>query len=357
MAQPAVELIGVTKQFGDDVVAVDGIDLVIEDGEFFSLLGPSGCGKTTTLRMIAGFEYPTSGSLKIHGDEMGLRPPNQRPVNTVFQSYALFPHMTVAENVAFGLEMKKTPKNAIEERVRRVLDQVQLSRRADAKPKELSGGMQQRVALARALVNEPEVLLLDEPLGALDLKLRQAMQVELKELQSRVGITFVYVTHDQEEALTMSDRIGVMSEGKLLQVGRSEEIYEHPTSRFVADFIGDINLLPVTVVASGRVRFPSGDEFPAPTNDVTSGSATLTIRPERLSLYDLDEEIPDGLNRLKVRIARRLYYGDVYFYGVEGGTGSIIEAKEENRPSVERYEVGEDAYLTWHPEAASLVVD
>jgi spermidine/putrescine transport system ATP-binding protein len=357
MTDPAVELVDVTKKFGDDVVAVDDLDLVIEDGEFFSLLGPSGCGKTTTLRMIAGFEYPTSGSLRIHGQEMGLRPPNERPVNTVFQSYALFPHMTVAENVAFGLQMKKVNKNEASDRVKRVLDQVQLRHRAEAKPKELSGGMQQRVALARALVNEPEVLLLDEPLGALDLKLRQTMQVELKELQTRVGITFIYVTHDQEEALTMSDRIGVMNNGKLLQVGQAEDIYERPSSRFVADFIGDINLIPVEVLGPDRVKLPGGEEVAAPTSGLGEGSATLTIRPERLSLYDLDEAIPDGSNRVKARVKRRVYYGDVYYYGVEAGTGELIEAKEENRPSVERYELDEEAYLVWHPEAATLVVD
>jgi len=357
LAEHAVELAGVVKKFSDDFTAVDGIDLVIEDGEFFSLLGPSGCGKTTTLRMIAGFEYPTSGSLKIHGIEMGLKPPNERPVNTVFQSYALFPHMTVSENIAFGLQMQKVDKNEIGDRVKRVLDQVQLSKRADAKPKQLSGGMQQRVALARALVNEPQVLLLDEPLGALDLKLRQTMQVELKELQNRVGITFIYVTHDQEEALTMSDRIGVMSEGKLLQVGKSQDIYENPNSRFVADFIGDINLIPVSVVAQDRVKLAGGQEFPVATGALSSGEATLTLRPERLSLYDLDEPIPDGYNRLKVRISRRVYYGDVYYYGVEGGTGELVEVKEENRPSVELYDLDEEAFLVWHPDAASLVVD
>ncbi len=357
MSGPAVELTGVTKRFGDDVVAVNGVDLTINDGEFFSLLGPSGCGKTTTLRMIAGFEFPTEGSVRVHGVEMGLKPPNQRPINTVFQSYALFPHMTVAENVAFGLNMKKVEKSEVQSRVTRVLDQVQLSKRADAKPSQLSGGMQQRVALARALVNEPEVLLLDEPLGALDLKLRQAMQVELKDLQGRVGITFVYVTHDQEEALTMSDRIGVMSDGSLLQVGQSEEIYERPTSRFVADFIGDINLIDVTMNGSNTARLANGVEIGVPGASAQSGaSVTLALRPERLALYDLDEEIPANHNRVKVRVTRRMYYGDVYFYDVDGGVGAEIEVKEENRPGVELYEVGEEAYLVWSPEAANLVL-
>ena len=356
MANPAVELASVTKRFGDDVLAVNGIDLIVEDGEFFSLLGPSGCGKTTTLRMIAGFEFPTEGSIRIHGKEMGLKPPNQRPVNTVFQSYALFPHMSVAENVAFGLNMKKVEKSDVQRRVSRVLDQVQLSKRADARPSQLSGGMQQRVALARALVNEPEVLLLDEPLGALDLKLRQAMQVELKDLQGRVGITFIYVTHDQEEALTMSDRIGVMSDGSLLQVGRSEEIYEHPTSRFVADFIGDINLIDVTMNGSGAARLSSGAEIAVPEGTAgTETQVTLALRPERLALYDLDEEIPAGHNRVRVKVSRRLYYGDVHFYDVDAGIGTEIEVKEENRPGVELYEVGEEAYLVWSPEAANLV--
>jgi len=357
MTKPAVELAGVTKRFGDDVVAVKGVDLTVNDGEFFSLLGPSGCGKTTTLRMIAGFEFPTEGSVRVHGAEMGLKPPNQRPINTVFQSYALFPHMTVAENVAFGLHMKKVEKSDVQRRVSRVLDQVQLSKRADARPSQLSGGMQQRVALARALVNEPEVLLLDEPLGALDLKLRQAMQVELKDLQGRVGITFIYVTHDQQEALTMSDRIGVMNEGSLLQVGRSEEIYERPTSRFVADFIGDINLIDVTMNGSNSARLSSGIEIGVPGGGEQAGNqVTLALRPERLALYDLDEAIPAGHNRVKARVTRRLYYGDVYFYDVDAGIGTEIEVKEENRPGVELYDVGEEAYLVWNPEAANVVL-
>ncbi len=352
---PAVELIGVTKRFGDDVVAVENLDLAIADGEFFSLLGPSGCGKTTTLRMIAGFEFPTEGSLRLHGVEMGLKPPNQRPVNTVFQSYALFPHMNVFDNVAFGLRMKKTSKSEVESKVRKALDQVQLGGRADAKPSQLSGGMQQRVALARALVNEPEVLLLDEPLGALDLKLRQNMQYELKDLQSRVGITFVYVTHDQEEALTMSDRIGVMNEGRLLQVGTPTEIYERPTSRFVADFIGDINLVAASVIGSGRARLPSGTEIAIP--EGASGEVTLAIRPERFSIHAREEGISAGQNRARARVTRRVYYGDVFYYDVDIGAGTVLEVKEENRPDVPTHEVGDQVLVAWSPEAANLVGD
>ncbi len=349
----AVELEGVTKHFGD-IVAVHEMDLAVADGEFFSLLGPSGCGKTTTLRMIAGFEYPTAGSLRIHGTEMGLQPANKRPVNTVFQSYALFPHMSVAENVGFGLKMKKLPSGQIAERVKRALDMVQLSQRADASPKQLSGGQKQRVALARALVNEPEVLLLDEPLGALDLKLRQSMQVELKVLQERVGITFIYVTHDQEEALTMSDRIGVMNEGVLLQVGQPEDIYEHPASRFVADFIGEINLLPATVVDHDAVRLQGGVVIRAATGAGAGEAVTVAIRPERLELYDLDEAIPDGLNTIEGVVVRRIYHGDVFYYDVDT-TAGVIEAKEENRPGVELYEAGDRTVVAWSPQAVTVV--
>lgn len=357
MDKPAVELVGVTKRFGDDVVAVDSLDLTINDGEFFSLLGPSGCGKTTTLRMIAGFEFPTEGSVRIHGAEMGLRPPNERPVNTVFQSYALFPHMTVFDNVAFGLEMQKVAKADVESRVRRVLDQVQLAHRADAKPSQLSGGMQQRVALARALVNEPEVLLLDEPLGALDLKLRQNMQFELKDLQSRVGITFVYVTHDQEEALTMSDRIGVMSHGELLQVGDSHDIYERPKSRFVADFIGDINLLEGEVTGSRRARLVNGAEVGIPEGHPPSGKVTLALRPERLGLHRHGDVPSDGRNQLRAKITRRTYYGDVYYYDVDAGLSEQLEVKEENRPDVGTHEVGDEVAVSWRAESANLVTD
>jgi len=351
----AVELSGVTKRF-DDVAAVSRVSLSIADGEFFSLLGPSGCGKTTTLRMIAGFDFPTEGSIKIHGREMGLEPPNKRPVNTVFQSYALFPHMNVAGNVGFGLQMQSVAPAEVEKRVRRALDMVQLSHRADAKPAQLSGGQQQRVALARALVNEPEVLLLDEPLGALDLKLRQAMQLELKELQERVGITFIYVTHDQVEALTMSERIGVMDHGSLLQVGTPQEIYENPTSRFVADFIGEINLLPGTVVDSTSVRLGGGQLVRA-ASDYTPGSRiTVAVRPERFVLCKPGEPIPEGRNQISGTIVRRVYHGDVFYYGVDTAAG-VIEVKEENRPGVEIYHEGNAAVVTWEAAAMTVVQD
>lgn len=356
MTQPAVELVGVTKRFGE-VTAVDEVDLAVGDGEFFSLLGPSGCGKTTTLRMVAGFEYPTRGSLRIHGKEMGLLPANQRPVNTVFQSYALFPHMTVAENVAFGLQMRKLPSAEIESRVKRVLDQVQLGDRPHARPTQLSGGQRQRVALARALVNEPEVLLLDEPLGALDLKLRQNMQVELKDLQERVGITFVYVTHDQEEALTMSDRIGVMDKGRLLQVGEPASIYEHPTSRFVAGFIGDINLVDGRVEGTEAVRLTNGAELAVKTGRRSGDEVTLALRPERLELYDPDEAIPEGHLRVPGRVSRRMYYGDAFYYDVEVGLDHPLEVKEENRPGVETYEMGEETIVAWDPVSTNVVSD
>ena len=353
MTTPAVELTGVSKSFGD-VQAVVDLDLSIADGEFFSLLGPSGCGKTTTLRMIAGFEFPTEGSLRIRGAEMGLLPPNRRPVNTVFQSYALFPHMNVEENVGFGLKMRKVASTEIDERVKRSLDMVQLSHRADATPKQLSGGQQQRVALARALVNEPEVLLLDEPLGALDLKLRQAMQVELKDLQERVGITFIYVTHDQEEALTMSDRIGVMNQGRLLQVGEPADIYEHPGSRFVADFIGDINLIPATVVDHHSVRLGGGHVVRAETGAAAGDEVTMAVRPERLALHGPDEAVPDSLNHLEGSVVRRMYYGDVYFYDIDT-PGGVFEVKEENRPGVKLFEAGDRAVVAWDPAATTVV--
>lgn len=293
----AVELREVVKKFitpeGNEMAAVDNVTMQIKQGEFFSMLGSSGCGKTTSLRMIAGFEWPTEGEVFIDGEPQGHKPPFLRPVNTVFQNYALFQHMTVSENIAFGLEMEKVEKKEIERRVGEALDMVKLGGMGRRKPKQLSGGQQQRIALARSLVKRPKVLLLDEPLGALDLKLRKEMQLELKSLQQEVGITFIYVTHDQEEALTMSDRIAVMSLGKVRQMGTAVEIYERPTSRFVADFIGESNFL------DGKVKSIKGDQavvtIPAWGEDlagiVTSkvkvgDDVSVSIRPEKVRLTD-----------------------------------------------------------------------
>src|SRR5215467_10863062 len=257
----AVDCRALTKTFeGGTVRAVDSVSLAIRSNEFFTLLGPSGCGKTTLLRLIAGFEMQDSGTIAVEGKSLDGLPPYRRPVNTVFQSYAVFPHLTVAENVAFGLDMTRHPRAEIEARVKEMLGLVKLEGLESRKPAQLSGGQQQRVALARALANKPRVLLLDEPLSALDLKLRTEMQLELKRLQHEIGVTFVFVTHDQHEALTMSDRIAVMRAGHILQVGTPEEIYEHPTARFVADFIGETNLLDATRIATARFRLASGVE-------------------------------------------------------------------------------------------------
>jgi spermidine/putrescine transport system ATP-binding protein len=282
-----VVLTSVTKRFGD-LTAVDAIDLEVEEGEFFTMLGPSGCGKTTTLRMIAGFEDVTDGRLTIDDEDMVGIPPHKRPTNTVFQSYALFPHLSVRDNVAFGLKRKGVNKGEIERRVREELERVGLASEANRRPAQLSGGMQQRVALARALVNLPRVLLLDEPLGALDLKLRKGLQVELKKIQQEVGITFVYVTHDQEEALTMSDRIAVMNRGRVEQIGDPEEVYDRPTTRFVAGFIGVSNLMPGAIRKSGEkgeVELDSGVKVTTNAEGFTVGERChAVVRPEKLAI-------------------------------------------------------------------------
>lgn len=354
MSSSAVSLSNVTKRFGEDVTAVDRLSLEIGDGEFFSLLGPSGCGKTTTLRMIAGLEFPTEGSIQIFGEEMGIRPPNKRPVNTVFQSYALFPHMTVSQNVAFGLVMTGIEGAEIERRVNQTIDLVQLSGMANRGPKQLSGGQQQRVALARALVNRPKVLLLDEPLGALDLKLRQAMQLELKDIQREVGITFIYVTHDQQEALTMSDRLGVMRLGELLQVGSPEEIYESPVNRFVADFIGETNFIEGEVLAPGEVKLATGAVVKARTHSGPGSSVTLTLRPEKLNISSPGTLIPGDRCTLEGKVHRRIYYGDALYYEVDIGT-VIVDVMVENRPGIARYAEGDEVLLDFHPEAAEAL--
>ncbi|MDH3730723.1 MAG: ABC transporter ATP-binding protein [Acidimicrobiia bacterium] len=354
---PAVGLHGVTKKFGEDVVAVDDMELEIRDGEFFSLLGPSGCGKTTTLRMIAGLEYPTDGSIRIFGEEMGLRPPNKRPVNTVFQSYALFPHMNVEQNVGFGLRMQGVDRSTERQRVNEAIDLVRLSGLNTRRPGALSGGQQQRVALARALVNRPKVLLLDEPLGALDLKLRQTMQLELKDIQADVGITFIYVTHDQEEALTMSDRIGVMSEGKLVQVGVSEDIYESPSNLFVASFVGDMSFLPAEVVEPGSVRLAGGELVRAKTNSSPGTSVTLALRPEKLHLFADASQVPPDRNTLNGTVARRTFYGESLFYEVDVGASGSFDVRVENLPVMRRWEVGDKVVVDFHPDSTTALAE
>jgi len=362
----AVELENVVKLFptpeGGTVFAVDHVSVQIKDGEFFSLLGPSGCGKTTTLRMIAGFEMPTEGNILIHGKEMGYVPPFKRPVNTVFQQYALFPHMTIEENVGFGLEMKGVSKAERQKRVEETLNMVRLLGTERRKPNQLSGGQQQRIALARALINQPEVLLLDEPLGALDLKLRKEMQLELKTIQREVGITFIYVTHDQEEALTMSDRIAVMSRGKLLQVGTAQEIYERPQSRFVADFIGETNYLEgevlredepfveVVLDAGGQVWVTSGEQVRA------GDRATVSVRPEKIVFQSEDdkeyEHFPVGT------IIDHIYIGSDTIYVVKFSDGSVLRARNQNLNTFESSHLGKGlkVRLTWPKESSSAFI-
>ena len=350
----AVELKGITKKFGD-VTAVDNVDLTIEDGEFFSLLGPSGCGKTTTLRMIAGLEFPTEGSLSIFGEEVGTLAPNKRSVNTVFQNYALFPHLTVLDNVGFGLKMQGVAKKETKERAMEMIELVQLTGLENRKPSQMSGGQQQRVALARALVNQPKVLLLDEPLGALDLKLRQEMQLELKKLQRDVGISFVFVTHDQEEALTMSDRIAVMHEGKLLQVASPEEIYESPANRFVADFIGRTNLLDGTTLNSGTVVLNNGNSIKA-SNPIPEGTkVSISIRPERTKITKRSA-LSDPLSSVEGTLETITDLGNARVYGVKF-TWLSIEVREENRPELEVFKVGDDVIVHWDHDALSVVED
>ena len=366
VAQPGIELRKVRKSFGE-TVAVDEVSLVVGRGEFLTLLGPSGCGKTTTLRMIGGFELPTSGEIAIDGETMNHRPPHRRPVNTVFQNYALFPHLTVAGNVAYGLEMAGVAKAERQRRVADALEMVRLPGVENRRPSELSGGQQQRVALARALVNRPAVLLLDEPLGALDLKLRKAMQVELKQLNRAVGATFVYVTHDQEEALAMSDRIAVMSAGRVLQLGTPEEIYESPRNRFVADFIGQTNLLPVEVVAiegdRARVRVSGGQILTCRTTAgaPVAGPATLAVRPERLHLRsELGETGGLAWNHLEGTLAETIYLGTHTQWVVELPDGVSIVVHRQNRGPAERGESlgpGEPIAVVIDPDAATLLAE
>jgi spermidine/putrescine transport system ATP-binding protein len=361
---PAVRLVDVTKQFGD-VTAVDRINLEVEDGEFFSLLGPSGCGKTTTLRMIGGFEQPTAGLIELQGQDVTWLPPYRRNVNTVFQSYALFPHLTIFENVAFGLRRKGVRRDDVKTRVAEMLSLVELPGYEQRKPNQISGGQAQRVALARALINRPAVLLLDEPLGALDLKLRKQMQVELKRIQQEVGITFIYVTHDQEEAMTMSDRIAVMNGGHYEQLGDPESLYEHPATRFVAGFLGISNLIPTTLegtdgdYAVGRTDGGVALRLP---RALTNGHrrVELGVRPEKIRLHEPSEELGTGVNRLTGVIRDASYMGVSTQYIVEAQGGAELTVYEQNVERASRSELwaaGEAVVLGWLPEHTFVVSD
>jgi len=349
-----IRLESVTKEF-DDVVAVDGISLTIESGQFFALLGPSGCGKTTTLRMIGGFEDPTSGSIFVGGHDVVGLPPYKRNVNTVFQSYALFPHLDVASNVAFGLKYKRLTKGERRKRVAEALALVQLTEFGKRKPTQLSGGQQQRVALARALVLTPQVLLLDEPLGALDARLRKDLQVELKALQAELGITFVFVTHDQEEALTMSDRVAVMSGGRVEQAGTPREIYEEPATLFVADFLGVSNLLTADATGDGDAcALRVGERTLKAGSGATSarGDVKAMIRPERVGV---EPQGTEGENRLPGLVERAVYVGSAYELHVRLIGGSLLKATIMNDGTPFAYEEGTPVTLYLPPDAVRVL--
>jgi spermidine/putrescine transport system ATP-binding protein len=358
MAGGNIRLESLTKRF-DDVVAVDDITVEIQPGEFFSLLGPSGCGKTTTLRMVAGFEPPTSGQILLDGADVGNLPPHRRNVNTVFQSYALFPFLSVAENVAFGMRYKSVPKSEVSTRVGEALELVQLGGYGKRRPNQLSGGQQQRVALARALVLRPSVLLLDEPLGALDAKLRRTLQVELGVLQKQVGITFMYVTHDQEEALTMSDRLAVMNHGKIVQVGTPDGVYNEPADAYVADFLGVSNLMDAQVEPGGRpdcCRLRLGEfvvEAQAGQIDAT-GAVKIAIRPERVHLHPHGET---GANRLPGMIERLVFLGSTTQISVRLATGAPLQALVLGDGPVVSHSQGTPVSVELPPSALRVLPD
>ncbi len=359
----SVQLERVTKRFGD-LTAVRKVDLEVRRGEFFTLLGPSGCGKTTSLRIVAGFEEPSEGRVLIEGSDVSRLPAHKRPTNTVFQSYALFPHLSVADNVAFGLKRKRVDKTEIARRVGEELDRVGLAREAGRKPAQLSGGQQQRVALARALVNMPKVLLLDEPLGALDMKLRKGLQIQLKRIQREVGITFVYVTHDQEEALTMSDRIAVMNQGGIEQMGSPEDVYERPATTFVAGFIGVSNLMPGTVAAvngeRARVRLDAGVEVEAPKNGLGSGETChAVVRPEKLRVSAReDEPAADREPSVEGTVESSLYLGTATQIVVRLAGEVPMTVLVPNADETERQRLpggGARVRLSWAPGHIHLV--
>jgi spermidine/putrescine transport system ATP-binding protein len=356
-AREAIVLESVTKRF-DTIVAVDAVSFAIREGEFFSMLGPSGCGKTTTLRMIAGFEEPTSGRILLRGGDVTHVPPAKRHVNMVFQSYALFPHMSVFENVAFGLRVKRVSRDDVRTRVASALRSVRLEGMEERKPGQLSGGQQQRVALARALVNEPAALLLDEPLGALDLKLRQEMQLELKEIQARTRTTFVYVTHDQEEALTMSDRIAVMNGGVVEQIAGPRELYEHPASPFVAGFIGTSNLLSLRVdrADAGLVAMNLGEgERLLARSDARSGETVqITVRPEKIKLGEPASE--GGQARVHGTVAEAVYLGSMTQVIVDLPSGErLVVHRLNDRLDGDEVQAGDRIVLHWAAEHSFVI--
>jgi spermidine/putrescine transport system ATP-binding protein len=354
---PDIRLVDVTKQFGS-VTAVDDVSLTVNTGEFLTLLGPSGCGKTTTLRMIGGFDLPTSGRIELRGRDVTTDPPDRRPVNMVFQSYALFPHLDVAGNIAVGLKRRGVAGDEIKRRTAAILEKVHLAGYEKRRTHELSGGQQQRVALARALVNEPNVLLLDEPLGALDLKLRKRLQLELKRIQMDVGITFVYVTHDQEEALTMSDRIAVMHRGRIEQLGEPDALYDKPASPFVADFIGTTNLLTGTVVSveadAAVIRLDSGDRCVADGAGRKAGqSIQLSVRPESIVMGASNGR--NGADHIAAEVEQVAYLGTAVQYQVRtaGGLGlSVLAGKTGSR-----FSSGDSVVLAWSPTDALVLGD
>jgi spermidine/putrescine transport system ATP-binding protein len=335
----------VTKTYGDQY-AVNGVSLAIQPGEFISLLGPSGCGKTTTLRMIAGFEQPDSGDIRVSGASVLGVPPFRRNVNTVFQAYALFPHMSVAENVAYGLQQRRTPKAEVRERVAQALDMVQMRRFADRKPSQLSGGQQQRIALARALVNRPAVLLLDEPLGALDRQLREEMQLELKLLQSRLGITFVFVTHDQGEALSMSDRIAIMREGRIEQIGDADTVYARPASAYVAAFVGQQNFFRGPVIEGGAaVSSPHGIVRAASTTLATATSGQAAVRPEFVRI-DRGDAAAAGVNSVAGTVIGVAHLGETMQYLVRIGEDQSIISRRPT-PEAPDLATGDAVVCSW----------
>src|SRR5437867_744438 len=342
-----VRLEDLTKEF-DDVVAVDGISLTIESGQFFALLGPSGCGKTTTLRMIGGFEEPTAGSIYLGDRDVVGLPPYKRNVNTVFQSYALFPHLSIFENVAFGMRRQGVKGTQLAGRVREILQLVDLPGLENRKPRQLSGGQQQRVALARALVNKPDVLLLDEPLGALDLKLRKQMQLELKSIQHDVGITFVHVTHDQEEAMTMADTIAIMNAGHIEQLGTPTELYEQPQTAFVAGFLGISNLLPGSVAGSDTVRLAEGSTMRVPPEALEgrNGRVAVGVRPEKIDLGGGQE------NTLEGTIFEQAYVGVATQYVLETKAGNVSVYVQNSEPGAQQATPGE---ISWSPDSTFVV--